>query len=146
MQKNLAWIGFCLLVAVITLWFVGKAGYELTGYLRLSQTAPVKILNLQIKQLGRDRFVTKAHFSFEYKGQTVEGEGYVGRAYPNKWAAESSLEKLPTDNYHVWFNPRQPLKATLSKKFPLKSIISAAILLGITLYFLSLGFYVKMKN
>ena len=96
--------------------------------------------------IGPGGFVTGAAPLVALGGKSFEGEGGVGKIYPNIWAAESGLDQLKTQSYTAWFSPKNPQKATLQRKFPLKPLISAAIILFLILYFLILGFYVQRKG
>jgi len=146
MHQNTVWFGFLIIVITITLWFTGKATYELVSYYRLSNQAPITIEKQTIKEDKSNQFVVTTQFSFAYNGECFNGIGNIGDQYPNFWAAEQVLGRLSKKTWTAWFNPKHPSKAVLEKKFPYKSIFSAAILFALVLYFFYLGIYARFNN
>jgi hypothetical protein len=145
MRRNTIWIALLLIVAFFALWFIFKAGYTLFSYYRLSVQVPVRIENWEVKEKQSDQFAVIAHFYFEYLGKTFQGESEVGGLYPNPWAANRAQKQFSDQHFSAWINPKNPQQALLEKKFPYKKVISAALLIGLLLYFFILGSYVRMR-
>lgn len=146
MHKNVLWIAFLFLIVGFGLWFVVKAGYDLIRYYQFSAQIPTQIEKWEVKELEANKYVIIASYSYEYQGIYYQATGQIGTIYPNPWAARRGLERFETQNWQAWLNPKAPQAAVLEKTFPYKAAISAAILLGIVVYFICLGLYVGIKH
>lgn len=146
MYRNLVWLIFILIVAAIAFWFIIKAGCDVYDYFQLSAKAPATIEQWSVKEVKADRFAIVAHYFFEYQGKNYHGEGQVGDFYPNPWAAQEAKKRFALQHWDVWLNQKHPDRSVLEKHFPFKKAISAIVLIILTLYFLILGFYVKVKH
>ncbi|MFZ0565258.1 MAG: hypothetical protein WAM28_03650 [Chlamydiales bacterium] len=146
MHRNAAWIAFLLIVVTISLWFVVKAGSDLLHYARMNMQTPATIEKWTIEELKNGEYRINAIFSFTFKNKNYQEKGQVGGRYPNPWAAEQALARFSKKNWMAWVDPKSPSKALLEKKFPYKTALSASVLLGLTIYFFCLGFYVGKEN
>jgi len=138
MHKNFLWIGFLALIALVSVWFIGRGGLELLRYYRLSASAPAIIESWEVEQEGSSRYAVVARFTFKEHA----GQAQVGGSFPNAWAAEKAREKYAQQSWTAWYNPANLASVTLEKYFPWKSLLSTIILIVLLLYFFCLGLYV----
>lgn len=142
MHRNKLWILFFSFVAFVTIWFGAKASYRLYNYYSYSQKAPAQIISIEIEEKSKNQFILSCSFKFL---ETI-GKGDLGPVYPNRYAAEKAMVRFEKISLTAWYKPKHYEKVILEKKFPLKSTFSAAILLGLCLYFLILGVYAGSRN
>lgn len=143
MHKNLLWLTFLGSIIVVTLWFCGIAALELYKYSMLKNQAPVKTIFWTVKTIDEDLYHPHAEYSYLVKEKEYKTEETVKNLYyRNKSAAEEGVENLNQKQWEVWYDPKYPSYSSLDKSFPLKETLSAGVLIGVTLYFLGLGYYV----
>ena len=145
-MRRIIWIVFLLIIALLALWFIVKTGRSVFSYFQLTAQLPVTVEKWTIKEIKSDRFAVMAHYSFEYQGKNYQGSGQVGGLYPNPWAATRAEQQFSSTQQHVWFSPKHPDHSVLEKKFPLKKVLSAAMLIGLFIYFCILSTYVRLKH
>lgn len=144
MNRNRIGLIFLIIVGALATWFIIKAGYDLYTYSRLSERVPVTVEKWSIEELKSDQFVVLAHYSFEYQGKNHVGKGGVG-TYPNPWAAQEAQKQFSQKKWSVWLDPKHPELAVMQKYFPFKRTLSALILAGLLIYFLTLNKYIQSK-
>jgi hypothetical protein len=141
MQRNAVWGILLLIIVLCALWFIVKAGMGIYRYTQLTMQVPVVIERWEIKEIKSDQFEVRAYYSFKYQGREYQGSGRIGDLYPNPWAASHAKEQFYRGSWRAWFNPKHPDHSLLEKKFPLKRMLSAVILVGLFIYFFILGLY-----
>jgi hypothetical protein len=146
MNRNYYWLILLLIICCLAFWFIYKAGREIYAYYQLNVQKEAHIDRWSIKELKSDRFVVLAHYDFDYKGKSYQGEGQVGNFFPNPWAAQEAQKKFASRKWMVWLNSNDPAKSAIEKHFPLKKTLSALILIGLALYFLTFAIYLRFKN
>jgi hypothetical protein len=147
LHRNPIWIAFFALVVLIALFFLFKAGAGVVSYYSYSKSAEAVIKKIEVVEQDPGKFILWARYSFVHEGSEIEGEGLVGGPYYNKFVAEQKASKLDGVSLRVWFKPKNPQIATFSRVFPIKQLISAAVLVLIAVYFFILGKYVgKRRN
>lgn len=148
MHRNQVFLGVLILVSFMTLWFVGKATNQLVHYFLLRQTVEARMLEWNIEQKSDNKFFIMGSFTFNYKGKDFQGKSQISDVYPNIWSAERRVKEISLKTHSTaWFNPHRPEKATLIKHFPFKPLLSACVLVGLSIYFFFLGRYVaKIRN
>lgn len=139
MHRNIIGIIFLFLISGMTLWFTYQAFTGLLIYNSYKTSEKASILSWKVLETKSDIYRTQAQFAYKYKDHNFEGHDFVGKEFQNPWAAESALEIYSKQEYIVWFNPKNPAKAILEKKFPYKALLSLGIMASILLYFLFLG-------
>jgi hypothetical protein len=146
MHRNAVWLSFFLGVILLTSWFAFNAGYKLWKYSQLSDMAPIKITRIKILEDKPQKFRIVVFYSFEYRGKIYDGNGSWGNHFLNIWSAEKDAQRIEENLKIVWFDPDNPSHSSPEKRFPRKQTLSAAVLFGLSIYFLSLGFYVSKKR
>ena len=147
MQKTVIWIALMLVVLGSALWFSVRTVHGIVDYVRLSNQVSVQIENWHVKEVKSGQFALLAQFTYAFKGKEYQAVRSVGSLYPNRWAAEQGKERWAKKQLTVWLDPRNPQKTvSFNKKFPYKATISLGILIGLLLYFIGLGCYVKRKQ
>lgn len=142
MHKNRVWLLLLVAVAVVMLIFCGRAAADVYHYSRMSSKTLLSEISWEIRQRGR-LFIPYAHYRFEIDGQVYSGEESLDRAWQrNQWSAEKEIEKLQSYRWSVWYDADRPDVSTLDRSFPWRSVVYAALLIGLCSYFIGLGFYV----
>ncbi|MCP5468928.1 MAG: hypothetical protein H7A36_00275 [Chlamydiales bacterium] len=142
MHRNGVWLGLVLFVVVLAILFGGRAAIQMRDYYSLTNQAVVDVKRWEIVGDRRDHYYLIAHFATPLG----ESSGAVGAVYRNPWAAERAKERFENEELKAWFNPKKPATMTLRKVFPKKSVLSAFVLIGLTIYFIGLGFYVGSRD
>jgi hypothetical protein len=147
MHKNILWKAFLAAIFVTTLWYTIVAVYRYNDYSSLQTQAPVTEIQWQTIEDSSESFSLQAHYRYEFNGKSFTGSSPWKEVYRNSWAAEQDIKEFSKVKWKVWIDPNHPDHSSLQKYFPFKECISSALLWGIFLYFLSLGFYVaKIKH
>jgi len=143
MHKNQIWLAFLSTTALVVLWFTAVSGYELYTFFALnSKTLPVK-MEWTVKGRSSDRFYLSVEYQYRVKDDIYTGEsGFESTTYRNTIAADKALNEQKDKTFPVWYATGHPGTSTINKLFPLKSLFYTAILWGLLLYFVWLGFYV----
>jgi hypothetical protein len=144
--KNWIWVGVIGLVAVLALWFVVRAGCEVYRYLQLDKVVEVSVESWSVEERGSNQYAVMATYTYDLGGKNYSGKEQVGGKYPNPWAAGEAKNRFATQKWSAWVNPHHPEKSVLEKHFPVKKTVSALVLLGLALYFLLLGLYMRVKH
>lgn len=147
MHKNGLWFAFLGLVCLATIWFTAKTYFSLNEYFTLKQTVEISAIDWSYDSPSDEEFIPKGHYAFEYKGKKYEGIEHIeGAALRNKAAADEMVQYLSKRVFKVWFDPSNPNHSSLQKSFPSKECLSTALLWGVLLYLIGLGYYVGMQN
>ena len=141
MHHNRAFVLLLLGLVGLTLWFVSRAAIQTHHYYGLTHNVELDVEGWTIKGNGKDHYRLIAHYVSPFGA----GEGAVGPMFRNPWAAEKAKKNFEKQSLSAWFNPKKR-ELCLEKSFPKKSILSALVLLGITVYFVALGVYVAAQN
>ncbi|CDZ79790.1 hypothetical protein BN1013_00288 [Candidatus Rubidus massiliensis] len=145
MNNSWIWKGGYFLLALVAIFFTCKAIFKLHDYYSLNvQIAPIAIEFVPIS-LSLESYYIKSHYSYIYKNKQYSSDIIFTDYYKNLYAAEKQIEAFKKYPWTIWINSSTPRISTLQKKFPLKELISGGILIGICIYFLGLGYYVKNK-
>jgi hypothetical protein len=143
MHRNPVWLGFLGIIGIIALWFLLSASMDISAYRALSARAPTTVAQWSVEKLGRDRYCPSAVYNFMDNGQLYDGRTIMKYdLYRNEWAAQQRISRAKSEVWNVWFSPSNPEHSSLTREFPVQSIVSAVLMTGIFFYFLWLGFYV----
>lgn len=142
MHKNLFWQAFLGVVFITTLWYSAIAFYSYYSYARLDAQVTPSSMKWEIEEKTAENYFLKAFYHYSVSGHSFEGDTTLDEPYRNQWAAEQVLKEFLKKQWSVWFDSQDPNYSSLQKKIPFKECISAALLWGLLLYFLWLGFYV----
>jgi hypothetical protein len=142
MHKNALWLIFIALVGVIAIGYSLTALYRVYQYSQLTQEAETTHVKWTIKKSWGGKFYLQAHYVFLVEGTTYEGQTeFTDEYYINSWAAEQKINQFKGVKWKVGYSPKKFSHSTLQKKFPTKECYSAAILVGLFVYFIFLGLY-----
>lgn len=144
MHKNRLWLIFLILFGLATAYYSAIGVHALTTYVRQSKaTVPLEV-DWSYRKIGSETYAPVATFAFAVDQSTVEGETQLSRPlFRNAMAADQVLEDLEKQSWQVWYNPAYPQQATVERRFPIKQALSATAMLGLFLYFIFLGYYVR---
>ncbi len=146
MYRKAIWILFILVVALVAIWFIIRASYDLYDYLQLNVRAEVAVDRWQVQEIKSDQFAVVAHYVYAYQGKNYMGQGQVGGIYPNPWAANEAKTRFAKQKWSAWLDPGHPDKSVIEKYFPIKRTLSAAVLLLLVFYFFILAVYMRFKE
>lgn len=148
MYKNRAWLILLTLVFVVTCFYTLKAFVISYTYVTLSSETEAAATAWSIEEKGEEEFIPLVKYTYLVKDVFYHGETlFYQDKTTNLWAAEDVVKNLASKAHRVWYSPKDPADSSLMKKFPLKEILSAAVLWALTLYFFWLGVYVaKLKE
>ena len=145
MYRKAIWIPFTIVVALIAFWFIIKASHEVREYLLLKVQVEVVVDRMEVQEFKSDQFVVVAYYTYSYQEKNYLGQGQLGGTYPNPWAANEAKARFSKQKWSVWLDPLHPVKSVVEKHFPIKRTLSAAVLLGLVLYFFILAVYMRLK-
>ncbi len=147
MHKNSFWLVFVALVGLIAMGYSLMTSYRLYQYSRLTQQAEITSIEWTIKKTWRGKFYLQAQYLFLVKGIAYKGQTeFTDEFYINPWAAEQKINHFKKAKGKVWHSLHPASYSTLQKKFPTKECYSAAILMGLLVYFIFLGWYAGTYN
>lgn len=143
MHKNKIWLGFLTLMTLVVAWFLWGTVDKLRDYVQYSNFTAPSDIDWTIQMANEETYYLKGTFKYHFQNKQYNGETIIYQfPYQNPWAAEQAIPQQIAKNWKVWYDPGNPHKSTLVKKFPTKDLISTAILIGLWIYFIWLGFYV----
>jgi hypothetical protein len=145
-MRKWIWILFLLVVAGLASWFIATSGLAICSYFSYSVQVPASIKSWSVEEKKSDQFEVLAYYSYQYKNKEYGGTSRVGNFYPNPWAANLAKNHYAKQPWKAWIKPKDPGKSLLEKRFPYKKAVSAAILVALVIYFVSLGAYVRLKH
>jgi len=126
----------------VALWFSGSFCFKIYDYFSLSVSQPLEQIDWEIQEIKKDHYVIHSNYLFIVDGKESKGKGYLSQSFPNYWAAQNVLKSVLKKQWTVWYNPLNLKQTALEKIFPTNALISALVLIGIFIYFISLGYYV----
>lgn len=143
MHTNKIWLGFLGAITLVVIWFTWGTVSKLSTYYSLQRNTKVVESEWSILKIDEDIYRVEASFNFIFNDQKYNGyEIFENPEYPNPWAAEQALKQMESKQWYVWFSPKNPHISSLEKYFPFKSALSTAVLWGLWIYFIWLGYYV----
>ena len=144
MHKNPAWLAFLATTTLIVLWFSGTSCYRLYHYNQLSAQTHSSSIEWTMEKKASDRYFLKASYHYQINGKNQLGETLFNRTiYRNPWAATQAISTFEKTPWIIWYSPKNISYSSLNHAFPMKSLISTAILWGLLLYFTWLGYRVQ---
>lgn len=142
MHKNHIWLAFLSAIALIVLFFSVSTAYEMYQHLSMTANTPALQTHWSVVQKASDRYVLHVSYTYQVKARVYEGSMDIpGTNFKNAAAAETMMPTFSAKERIVWFAPHHSERSTIQKSFPLKSSIYMAIIWGVLLYFIWLGFY-----
>ncbi len=144
MHKNSLWLGLLGIVVLATVWFAGKASWEVYSFYSLSGITEPHTIALSVKKHSKNSYFPSVRYSYNVNGNEYEGrEDLRSINYFRKKFLEEDLPKIQAEReWVVWYAPKSPHWSALESDFPFKSIFYACIMASIMIYFIWLGVYV----
>ncbi|MFC2049499.1 hypothetical protein ACFLR2_02350 [Chlamydiota bacterium] len=146
MYRKAVWFSFICVLLALAIWFIVTAGLEVYRYTQLKVQTEVQVDQWSVQEIKSDQFAVVAHYLYTYQEKNYVGQGRVGGIYPNPWAAQEAKSRFSKQKWSVWLNPARPEKSFIEKQFPIKKSLSAAVLIGLVIYFFILSAYVRVKH
>ncbi len=143
MHQNNVWKGFLIFVALAALWFSVESLYKLYKYVRLDASTVSESIQWDIEEIGYDRFAPHGNYTFVVDGKPFTGESLLQETtYRNGWVVQEWIAKHSLEPVKIWYSTSDPTHSALQKTFPTKECLSTALLWGLFLYFVGIGYYV----
>lgn len=147
LHKNTAWLLFLAIFALFALGYSSVALYKIYRYSRLTSQAPAKEVQWQIKKNWLGKYYIEATYNYEIQNKDYAGTTeFLDAYYVNTWAADQKISLFKDKTWQIAYQPTDPNHSTLQKRFPTQECYSAAVVLGLLLYFVILGIYVGIKH
>jgi hypothetical protein len=124
--------------------YTGFALWNYWSYIRLDAETPIESVTWSIQTNHEESHQLKADYTFRYQGKEYRGETVFPKpVFINRLGAEYALKEF-SDQYHqVMLALSNPTISSLQKQFPLKQLVSTAILWAIIVYFSVFAFHEK---
>ncbi len=135
-RQKIFFICLAVLASLPAGYFSFRTSRALIDFFTFKEAAPALISRWEIKET-KGKFPLKAYYSFEANGNVWQGATRVSDPWNlNEASAVLSLQKKAKENWTVWFNPNDPSRSTLEKKFPSGLLVRTSICYGVILYFI----------
>lgn len=133
-------------IALIALWFVGNALYQLAGYIRLGSQAPAQSLQFVVRERSSSHYLIEVLYSYQVEGVSYQGTTLFPQpVYLNRYSAEGDLPKWEKISWQTWYQKTNPQNSSLHRDFPMKALIRALLSIGVFLYLSQLFRVVKAR-
>lgn len=143
MHRNKIWIAFLTLITFAVIWFTWGTANKLKDYLTYTASSDILDINWKIHKINEEKYDLEAVYSYKIDDKIYQNKIIINQEiYQNPWAAEQAVTQQVAKKWKAWYDPNSPTHSTIVKTFPMKELISTAVLLGLWLYFIWLGFYV----
>ena len=138
------WAVVFILTALIALFFLLRAGKQISAYISLDSRAVACIQKWDVIEKGESSFALEAFYRFscfekEFSGMTEFSPPY----FLNAEAALSAIKKISSQEFFVFFNQGNPAENSLQRSFPFRLCIHAFLTLGVFVYFMLLKKWMK---
>ncbi len=145
-RGKIVWLGILSIIGLTLLWFAFGTTKELLRYNSLNAQTKARIISTYVEALSKNNFIIMAKYSYYTDTKQCHGLGVLSPIhYTNSWTAETDLEKLLQQDWTAWYDPSNIEDSSLSRFFPLKSLVYTSIVFALLAYFFFLGYYVS-KN
>lgn len=145
MHKNRLWLGLLTFILLCFIWFLGGSVIDHYRYNRLNSHTYAKEVHWSMLSKKSDLFFVQARYRYQVDQQEYEGVGTLSSTYRNSWGVEKSIQERREQPLLIWYDSKNPSFSSLQKQFPYKSWLYTAILGGIFIYFIWIGFRVANR-
>lgn len=146
MHKNQIWLAFLATVALAAIWFTANLAFVSWNYYNLKESTNADSIEYSIERISSEKYLLKGDYTYTHDGKNYSSSSILSEpVWRNSWSAKEALEYFPKKEKSLWFDPKNPHESALEKKFPYKEGIYAALVWGILIYFIWLGYYVNRK-
>lgn len=154
MHKNSLWLSFLGALLLLVTIFGSISFYKVWDYTRLDAITSAEKIDWSIVELkrhslfeligfGDELFTLRGEYSFRVGENIFLGSTTLTEPlFRNLYAVEEELISIRTKPAKVWYDSSNPSYSSLQKKFPFKECLSTAIMLGLLLYFIWIGYKV----
>lgn len=105
-----------------------------------------KVVTWQMVEKGH-KFLPSVTYTYQVGGKIFSNQTLLENQVSNSLdLSKREREKIENRKWIVFYNPNQPEVSALENNFPYKEIIYLGCLLGVSLWFIGLGFYVGRQE
>lgn len=136
------WFLFRFIIALLVASYSGYALWTYWNYSTLDMQVPLKKIRWNILEKNEETFLYQVAYSYNIEEALYESRHTFKKpVFINLLGAEHALADFSKEYLSVWTSSEYPAYSSLQKIFPIKELISAAVLWLIFFYFLFLGKY-----
>lgn len=143
MHRNFFFLGLLTLIFFSSIWFGTQAVYEIYKYYSLNALAKPTHVEWKVIKKGSDHYELAASYTFlTGKGEIAGETALKNERFLNTWGAEQRIQSLKKEDLKVYYSSKKPAISTLFKRYPYRQVFYGCIMVGLSLYFIGLGYYV----
>jgi 4-amino-4-deoxy-L-arabinose transferase-like glycosyltransferase len=138
------WRALVILTALVSIWFLSKALWQLWGYFSLNAQTKAEVFEWKVVEKSSAQFRIEAQYHFHVQDIRHEGKTqFSDLSFLNPYAAEGAIDKLKHQDWTAWYNQNDPNKSSLQKIVPFKACFHAILTLGVLVYFFFLKNFLR---
>jgi hypothetical protein len=138
--KNRAWFFLFTITLAFTGYLTIAATCYLYKYYSLNQSIKPEKIQWKITKDKNLKYQIYANYQYNINDKIFKNEDHLKRIYPNKYVAVSYINDLKKD-LKIFYNSRNPKKASLVHSFPINCCFRAFISICVLIYFYYLKRY-----
>lgn len=136
------WFLFRLVIALCVVGYSGYASWIYWNYSSLDAQVPFKKIRWSILERDEETFLYHVSYSYLVEDALYEhNEIFKKPVFINLLGAQHALSDFSKEYSAAWISSKNPSYSSLQKTFPVKELVSTAVLWLIFFYFVFLGKY-----
>lgn len=148
MQLPLRYIWPCFLYALgfCTIWMAASFTAHLIIYSRYVHHSRGAVVDKGIIEFDENDCCVCVDFSYDIDGEPMASQHMLKQHYPNVEAALDALADMEGELDVWWYGPKTEPVVTIERSFPYKEGVRFMASLGVFLYFLWFGTFVRRRQ
>lgn len=138
-----------LFLCIIALSVLGYTFYTISSYrefYQLDEKTPLENITWDIYSKNEETHLFKTSYSYTFQGNHYTGDYLFKKpVFINVLGAKHALEEFSQGYKEAWVSSQHPDRSSLEKHYPLKELVSTAVLWAIFVYFLLLPKYCQYR-
>ncbi len=135
--KNL-WSFLVMCSLLISLWTIAGFTVKYLVYIKQSNYSVAEVFDWGVIEMDNDKYLVCADFRFHTDGidKYVSQHLFEDKVFSSKQGAEEAIESMKLKEIKCyWFGDPSDPKVSISRNFPIKSLVYSCISLGVFFYF-----------
>lgn len=147
MHSNRLWIFFLIIIGAVTFYFTLRGGSDLYHYYSLKEKTDLYQIHFEVESQKNGKYRAVASYQFLVSDQSYKkSKEQLPKLFRNSWSAHQWTKEINNKQLKVWYQKNNPNHSSLSKIFPLKSLLSASVMLLLMVYFIGIGYYISQAS